>query len=533
MPSTSRSSSSIARRLGLGFGTVLALLLTVAVVSGLGLRSMASQLEQITEVNASKIRLARDLMGNINELALHVRNVTLFTDMQKIDAEVKQVAEAQSRYAQTQSRLVAAMATDEEKAALQEIVKASLRALPSIDQAVTQGSSGDSTAAVSTLTGKMQEEEAQWRQKVALLVDLQDQLSLDASTLAKTQQRHTLATMLVLVVVSLALGGLISWRITRSVTTPVQRAMVVAERIADCDLTSAVEVHATDETGRLLEAIRTMQDRMKSLVGEISQSAESIQTASAEVAMGTQDLSLRTEHTSSNLQQAASSMAELTDTVRQSVDAAHNAHQLATSAAGLAARGGAVVLRVVSTMEDINTSSRKISDITSVIDGIAFQTNILALNAAVEAARAGEQGRGFAVVASEVRNLAGRAAEAAREIKGLIAASVDKVQAGTTLVGDAGHAMQDIVDSVQKVSLIIGEISASSSAQSDGIERVNGAVAQLDQMTQQNAALVEQSAAAAESLKEQAGNLTRMVGLFKLGTVADSPRALQMLPMRA
>lgn len=518
MSSAHTSYSSIARRLGLGFAAVLALLLTVAVVSGLGMQSMAQQLDRITEVNANKIRLARDLMDNINALALHVRNVTLFTDMQQIDSEVKQVAEAKSRYEQTQSHLVATMATDEEKAALQEVVQISQQALPLIDQAVTQGSSGDSTAAVTTLTSKVQQEETLWRKKVALLVDLQDQLSLDASSLAKTHQRHTLITMLALVVASLALGGVISWRITLSVTAPIQRAVVVAERIAQCDLTSSIDAGRADETGRLLDAIRLMQDRMKSLVSEISHSADSIQNASSEVAIGTQDLSIRTEQTSSNLQHAAASMAELTDTVRLSVDAAHSANQLATSAATLAARGGSAVLRVVSTMDDIQSSSRKISDITSVIDGIAFQTNILALNAAVEAARAGEQGRGFAVVASEVRNLAGRAAEAAKEIKGLIAASVEKVQTGTTLVGDAGHAMQDIVDSVQRVSHMIGEISASSSAQSTGIELVNGAVAQLDQMTQQNAALVEQSAAAAESLQEQARHLTRMVGQFHLGS---------------
>jgi methyl-accepting chemotaxis protein len=266
----------------------------------------------------------------------------------------------------------------------------------------------------------------------------------------------------------------------------------------------------------LLEAISAMQDRLRGLVGDIRQTANSIQVASDEVASGNLDLSQRTEQTSSSLQQAASSMDQLTGTVRQSADSARQDNQLASSAAEVAARGGTVVSQVVTTMDDINASSKKIADIISVIDGIAFQTNILALNAAVEAARAGEQGRGFAVVAGEVRSLAGRSAEAAKEIKSLIVASVEKVEGGSRLVADAGKTMKEIVGSVQRVSDIIGEITAASSEQSDGISQVSGSVSRLDQMTQQNSALVEQSAAAAESLKEQAHNLTQMVDAFRL-----------------
>ena len=297
-------------------------------------------------------------------------------------------------------------------------------------------------------------------------------------------------------------------------------AGVALGELADGNLAFNIP-QATD--GSLLHSLKRLATVLQSTLGDIRNSTQSISVASTEIATGNQDLSVRTEQTASNLQYIASSMAQLTSTVRQSADASRQANQLAASAAEVAARGGEVVGQVVSTMDDINHSSRKISDIIGVIDGIAFQTNILALNAAVEAARAGEQGRGFAVVASEVRSLASRSAAAAREIKGLINASVEKVQSGSRLVQDAGSTMDEIVDSVRKVSDIIGELMSASAEQSEGIGQVNTAIAQLDQMTQQNAALVEQSAAAAESLKGQTQNLAQAVAVFK---VSDS-RSLQ------
>jgi methyl-accepting chemotaxis protein len=316
--------------------------------------------------------------------------------------------------------------------------------------------------------------------------------------------------------VSLVLGGLVAWRISRSIVGPVDEARHFATRIADGDLTHRLEVSGRDEVAEMGLALQRMQASLATIVGQVHQASENIQVASSEVASGNADLSQRTEQTASNLQQAASSMTQLTGTVKQSADSARQANQLACSAAEVAQRGGHVVSQVVSTMDEITASSRKIGDIIGVIDGIAFQTNILALNAAVEAARAGEQGRGFAVVAAEVRSLAQRSAEAAREIKGLIGSSVDKVEAGSRLVADAGATMTEIVGSVQRVTDIIGEITAASSEQSDGIGQVNHAVTQLDQMTQQNAALVEQSAAAAESLKDQAARLSQVVASFQL-----------------
>jgi methyl-accepting chemotaxis protein len=315
----------------------------------------------------------------------------------------------------------------------------------------------------------------------------------------------------------------VAWLTTRALLRPLREVEQSMRAIAEGDLSTPVPPPRHDEVGRMIAALSAMQQRLRSLVTDVRRSTESITTASTEIAAGSQDLSNRTEQAASNLQQTASSMEQLTGTVRQSADSARQANQFATSAAEVASRGGAVVSQVVATMDEINASSKKISDIIGAIDGIAFQTNILALNAAVEAARAGEQGRGFAVVASEVRSLAQRSAAAAKEIKALIGTSVSKVEAGSRLVADAGKTMAEIVGSVQRVTDVIGAITAAASEQSDGIGQVNTAVTQLDQMTQQNAALVEQSAAAAESLKEQAHALAQVVATFKFDSAA-APR---------
>ncbi len=318
--------------------------------------------------------------------------------------------------------------------------------------------------------------------------------------------------------------------VRRTVSIPLGELTKAITAVAQGDLTRAFHNDRNDEIGTLVNGVESMRQRYVQALSQVRISVDSIGTASAEIANGNQDLSVRTEQTASNLQRAASSLEQLTGTVRQSADAAQQANHLASSAAEVAARGGTVVGEVVTTMNEINHSSKKIADIISVIDGIAFQTNILALNAAVEAARAGEQGRGFAVVASEVRSLAQRSAEAAREIKSLIGASVEKVESGAMLVQTAGVTMGEIVESVQRVSSIIGEITAAAAEQSDGIGQVNSAVNELDQMTQQNAALVEQSAAAAESLRDQAERLAEAVSVFKLTTASETKHAPQRLP---
>ena len=314
--------------------------------------------------------------------------------------------------------------------------------------------------------------------------------------------------------------------LVRSITRPLDEAVATIDAIAAGDLTREIHTTRKDEFGHMLGSLSGMVTRLRGLVGEVRTGVEAVSLASSEIAMGNQDLSARTEQTASNLQQTAASMEQLTATVTQSADTARQANQLAANAAQAATRGGQVVGQVVASMQEITHSSRKIADIIGVIDGIAFQTNILALNGAVEAARAGEQGRGFAVVASEVRSLAGRSAEAAKEIKALIQASVEKVDSGSQLVTNAGATMEEIVQGVQRVTSIIGEISTAAIQQSDGISQVNVAVSQLDQMTQQNGALVEESRTSADNLQSQAQRLTALVEVFQVGTAAHRRAAL-------
>jgi methyl-accepting chemotaxis protein len=333
--------------------------------------------------------------------------------------------------------------------------------------------------------------------------------------------------------VAVALGVICAAVITRSITGPLGGAVGVAQKVAAGELTSQVVVEGKDETSELLQALKDMNDSLAKTVGDVRNGTELISTASQEIASGNADLSARTESQASSLEETASSMEELTSTVKQNADNARQANQLAVSASSVAEKGGTVVAQVVNTMGSITESSRKIADIISVIDGIAFQTNILALNAAVEAARAGEQGRGFAVVASEVRNLAQRSAGAAKEIKELITDSVEKVDAGSKLVDEAGQTMDLIVTSIRQVADIMGEITAATQEQSNGIEEVNQAITQMDEMTQQNAALVEQAAAAAESMQEQAELLSQAVSIFKLSHDEARRPAAAPAPRRA
>lgn len=332
----------------------------------------------------------------------------------------------------------------------------------------------------------------------------------------------------VLTLLTIAAAAFISWRLSHSMASGLNTASAAAERIGAGDLSQSVSISNNDEIGRMLGTLQKMQIRLSDVVNAVRNGSESVATASAEIAQGNQDLSARTESQASALEQTASSMEELSSQVKHNADNAMQASQLASSASAVAMRGGEVVGRVVGTMKEINAASKKIADIIGVIDGIAFQTNILALNAAVEAARAGEQGRGFAVVASEVRSLAGRSADAAKEIKSLISASVERVEQGSVLVDQAGETMSEVVGAIRRVNDLVGEISSASNEQSMGVAQVGEAVSQMDQVTQQNAALVEQMAAAASSLNSQAQDLVHVVSAFKLGKSGSTHLALTL-----
>ncbi len=396
----------------------------------------------------------------------------------------------------------------------------------SMNQSFQLAMTGEFEAAVQNVKTDTAQKFSVLRDTVFALLELQGSAVAKAHALAQSHYESNFMITSVMLAMGVFLAVIIGFLLMRAIVNPLNEAITVANAVASGDLTSRIEVNSTNETGRLLQALKTMNENLQDLVGKVRLSTDQISTASGEIATGNSDLSQRTEEQASSLEETASSMEELTSTVKQNADNARQANQLASGASEIAAKGGTVVGQVVETMSSINESSKKIVDIISVIDGIAFQTNILALNAAVEAARAGEQGRGFAVVATEVRTLAQRSAAAAKEIKELINDSVNKVEDGTRLVDEAGSTMNEIVIAVKRVTDIMSEISAASQEQSSGIEQINQAVTQMDEVTQQNAALVEEAAAAAESMQEQAQALTQAVTRFKLSGgshVASAP----------
>jgi methyl-accepting chemotaxis protein len=512
--------------------------LLVAVVL-LGLNSMSnmdSRTRDIVDEANVKMAAANTALDNIRNIAHGISSVVSAMTDAEVAAELARVADARSKYGAARETLLKKLSSDKEKqlmAAVDSTVKVASGANNKVVGLRKEGEVQDAATMLKKEAGPLTQESL-----VALdaIVAHEAELVAQASAAARQEYARAKTLMMTLGLLAVVLGAVVAWFISRSITRPINAAVLVAETVASGDLSSRIEATSTDETGRLLAALKKMNDNLLDVVSRVRSGTDTISTASNEIAAGNLDLSSRTEEQASSLEETASSMEELTGTVKQNADNARQANQLAASASEVARKGGAIVEQVVETMGTINSSSRKIVDIIGVIDGIAFQTNILALNAAVEAARAGEQGRGFAVVATEVRNLAQRSASAAKEIKGLIGASVANVDTGSKLVNDAGQTMGDIVDSIQRVTDIMGEITSASLEQTVGIEQINMAIAQMDEVTQQNAALVEEAAAASQSMQEQASALASVVGFFKTGASQAAPAraaAVAKAPARA
>ena len=516
---------NIGARMGLAFAAVIAL---AAVVVGIGVTRLSNITENITLIGndrVPKVQRLADITDDVNLIARELRNSLIWDDTAKIGTALETVLKAREQIGKTLEVLVPTITSDEGKKRLAAVMQTREAYVGLQQEFIDLVRAGKRPEAAELLSDKMRPVQMSYIKALNELRDLQIELITSAARQGEADYAQAKLLMFGLLAGMALISAWLGWWMTRSVTGPVGQAVEVAERVAAGDLGSVIEVNSQDEVGRLLTALKAMNTNLAEIVSTVRNSSDSIATGSAQIASGNADLSQRTEEQASALQQTAASMEQLGSAVKQNADNARQANQLALGASAVAVQGGEVVGQVVQTMKGINDSSKKIADIISVIDGIAFQTNILALNAAVEAARAGEQGRGFAVVASEVRSLAQRSAEAAKEIKGLIGASVERVQQGTALVAQAGTTMEEIVTSIKRVTDIMGEISSASSEQSTGVSQVGEAVTQMDQVTQQNAALVEESAAAAASLKHQAQQLVQAVSVFSLGGAAAAVAA--------
>ena len=507
---------SIATRLWIPVAVMSVMTVAMSLGAASRTRSLLEVAQATQEKQQQRFELALRWRGLTEANASRVQAGLAANDNAVADAMKGDIAKTTETINGIQKQLEALAEGDDDKAAMARIAERRQAYIATRNEANKLKAGGDVNGAHQALQQKVVPAIEQYLVAQQDFVTLQQQRSAALRDAAGAERMRTVWGVAALMTLIVGLLALATAYFVRTISAPLKSLMAEAERIGEGDLFHVDRDYSRDEIGDVQRALAAMKSSLRKVIREVRASADGMQTASQEIASGNQDLSHRTEQTASNLQHAASSLAQLTGTVQQSADSARTANQLAGSAAEVAERGGTVVGEVVGTMAQIDASAKKINDIIGTIDGIAFQTNILALNAAVEAARAGEHGKGFAVVASEVRALAQRSAGAAREIKALIGDSVAKVEAGSQLVRDAGATMTEIVASVQRVSDIIGEISASTVEQSQGIGNVNGSVAQLDQMTQQNAALVEESAAAAESLSDQARKLTALVGHFKV-----------------
>ncbi|MGI4844102.1 MAG: methyl-accepting chemotaxis protein [Janthinobacterium lividum] len=527
------SDIKIAKRLALGFGVILAFLVLSQVMGMQMLSRIGAGATELADARIPNIKSTNGVLDGVNDIAVALRNILLDADPAGRARQNELIAASRKSLQQELDLLGRQLTVPRAQAVLERMKSAHANYDKGLTEFLQRANGGDDAGARDYLNTTLRPYLATLKGAIGEQMTIQHELAEQASAQVRAIEASTRTMVMVLTGVVLALTAAIAWYLTRSITVPLGRALDLANTVASGDLTSRIEVDRRDEAGQLLQALKRMNENLARTVSAVRSGTDTIGTAAAEVAAGNLDLSARTEQQASSLEETASSMEELTSTVKQNADNARQANTLAEAASRVAERGGEVIGDVVGTMEQINASAGKIVDIIGVIDGIAFQTNILALNAAVEAARAGEQGRGFAVVASEVRNLAQRSAAAAKEIKSLIGDSTQAVEAGSKLVGEAGSTMQEIVESVRRVTDIMGEITAASAEQTAGIEQINEAVTQMDQVTQQNAALVEEAAAASASMQEQAGMLAAAVSVFRVDARDMDLQAAASLPRQA
>jgi methyl-accepting chemotaxis protein len=522
----------VGTRLGLGFGAVL---LMLAISTGLSLYSqseLARSSDEIVTETYPKVQQAQLIMNHNNKIARSLRNALLIHDDAKAEKELTVITEKRKENTEAMTKLGEMVKSAKGQEFFQAMQAARMPFNESLDEVMRLRREDNVDAAVDEMLGKMRGLQLAYMGAIDAMIAHQSASMERARADAEATYVRSRNLAIILGAASLALGAALAWLISRQLLRQLggepNHVAAIAGKIAGGDLAVPITLRDGDQHS-LLFAIQGMRDSLADIVGQVRSGADSIVTAATEIASGNMDLSSRTEQQAGSLEETASSMEELTATVKQNTENARQANTLAQNASDIAVQGGAVVANVVQTMDAINESAKKIVDIIGVIDGIAFQTNILALNAAVEAARAGEQGRGFAVVASEVRVLAQRSAEAAKEIKHLIDDSVGKVGAGTLLVGEAGATMEKIVAAVKSVTAIMSEISTANHEQEAGIEQINHAIAEMDTVTQQNAALVEEAAAAAEAQQDQAQQLVQLVGIFKLsGSQASAASPAQL-----
>ena len=524
----------IGQRLAIGFGIVISLLVLLAGLSYTRLASLNDEMATLIHLRYANTVSANAIKADVNEATRGMLSVLVMSDPDQIRKELENASQKSSKASAAVAELVHSTREPEGAHILAALAAIQARFLPA-QQAFTKLVREDrKDEAMVKFMFSLRPQQTRYFEQLDKFIAYQNAAMTAAGEQASQVTRRTQLLVLMLAAGAGAISLGVAWLATRSIVRPLRHVVKIARRVADGDLTSEIRVETEDETGQMMRALRHMNDSLQRIVADVRVSTEAMASSSSQIASGNIDLSTRTEQQAASLGHTADSMRLLTDTVQQNADNARQANTLAAQASNVAARGGQVVEQVVDTMGSINRSSQRIVDIIGVIDGIAFQTNILALNAAVEAARAGEQGRGFAVVASEVRSLAQRSAAAAKEIKVLIGDSSDKVKEGSLLVEQAGATMREVVDSVRRVTDIMAEITAASLEQSAGIAQVSRNVVEMDQGTQENAALVEEAAAAAASMQEQATQLARAVSIFKLAAPALATNdTLQRLPAPA